>query len=134
MDLYVDGASSGNPGLSGAGIVLVAEGIHEQVSLFLGEMTNHEAEFMAAKRGLELALTYKPDFIRLYSDSKIVVASIEKEYVKNPLFKPHLDEVLLLAGKVPLFFTNYLHVSQNKQADKLARQAIQQAKKRGIQG
>ncbi|WP_439442786.1 ribonuclease HI family protein [Listeria aquatica] len=129
MDVFVDGASSGNPGLSGAGIVLVSDNLHEQKAIFLGTMTNHEAEFLAVKRGLELALTFKPTLVRLYSDSKIVVSSIEKQYAKNSLFKPHLDEILKLSEQIPLFFINYRHVSQNKKADDLARQAIQNAKK-----
>ncbi|EUJ19579.1 ribonuclease HI family protein [Listeria aquatica] len=129
MDVFVDGASSGNPGLSGAGIVLVADNLHEQKAIFLGTVTNHEAEFLAVKRGLELALTFKPTLVRLYSDSKIVVSSIEKQYAKNSLFRPHLDEILKLSEQIPLFFINYRHVSQNKKADELARQAIQNAKK-----
>ncbi|MBC1399608.1 ribonuclease HI family protein [Listeria fleischmannii] len=125
MDVFVDGASSGNPGLSGAGVVLKSDQIYEQHALPIGILTNHEAEFIACKIGLELALTHNPDFVRLYTDSKIVIDSVEKRYAKNPLFKPHLDAILQLAELVPLFYINYRNVSQNKKADELARQAIQ---------
>ncbi|HCW3315550.1 TPA: ribonuclease HI, partial [Listeria monocytogenes] len=51
MEVFVDGASAGNPGPSGAGIVLKAEGIYEQFAIPLTVMTNHEAEFIAIKLG-----------------------------------------------------------------------------------
>ncbi len=56
MEVFVDGASAGNPGPSGAGIVLKAEGIYEQFAIPLTVMTNHEAEFIAIKLGLEEAI------------------------------------------------------------------------------
>ncbi|WP_099222218.1 ribonuclease HI family protein [Listeria costaricensis] len=129
MEIYVDGASSGNPGLSGAGVVLVANGIYEQHAIPLGAYTNHEAEFMAVKLGLELACSKQPTLIRLYTDSKIVIESIEKRHAKNPLFKPLLDQILQLIDQVPLFFIEWKNVAQNKQADQLARQAIQKARR-----
>ncbi|WP_239254481.1 ribonuclease HI family protein [Listeria ilorinensis] len=129
MEIYVDGASSGNPGQSGAGIVLIADGIYEQHAVPLGLYTNHEAEFIATKLGLELALPKQPTLIRLYTDSKIVIESIEKKHAKNLLFKPLLDEILQLIEQVPLFFIEWKNVAQNKQADQLARQAIQKARR-----
>lgn len=56
MEIFVDAASAGNPGLSGAGIVLSQGELHEQLAIPLGTMTNHEAEFIAIKLGLRRAV------------------------------------------------------------------------------
>lgn len=83
MEIYVDGASAGNPGPSGIGIVITADGIHEQISIPLGILSNHEAEFIAIKTALTKAIPYNPTFIRLYSDSKVAIEAIEKRYTKK---------------------------------------------------
>lgn len=132
MEVFVDGASAGNPGPSGAGIVLKAEGIYEQFAVPLAVMTNHEAEFIAIKLGLEEALKTQATFIRLYSDSKVAIEAIHKRHAKNPLFKPHLEAILEMADSVELFFAEWRNVSQNKQADQLAHQAIKKQKQTGI--
>lgn len=124
MEVFVDGASAGNPGPSGAGIVLKAEGIYEQFAIPLAVMTNHEAEFIAIKLGLEEAIKKQATLIRLYSDSKVAIEAIHKRHAKNPLFKPHLEAILEMADSFELFFAEWRNVSQNKQADQLARQAI----------
>lgn len=131
MEAFVDGASAGNPGPSGAGIVLKADGIYEQLAIPLAVMTNHEAEFIAIKLGLEAALKKQATFIRLYSDSKVAIEAIQKRHAKNPLFKHHLDEILQMSDSLTLFFVEWRHVSQNKQADQLARQAIKKQKQPG---
>ena len=52
--IYVDGASSGNPGDSGAGMVIFDENGTEisRDSVFLGKMTNNMAEYEALLRAL----------------------------------------------------------------------------------
>ncbi|EJS7914282.1 ribonuclease HI family protein [Listeria monocytogenes] len=132
MEVFVDGASAGNPGPSGAGIVLKADGIYEQFAIPLAVMTNHEAEFIAIKLGLEEALKKQATLIRLYSDSKVALEAIHKRHAKNPLFKPHLDAILEMADSLELFFAEWRNVSQNKQADQLARQAIKKQKQPGV--
>ncbi|EAF2956266.1 ribonuclease HI family protein [Listeria swaminathanii] len=132
MEVFVDGASAGNPGPSGAGIVLKADGIYEQLAIPLEIMTNHEAEFIAIKLGLEEALKKQATFIRLYSDSKVAIEAIHKRHAKNPLFKPHLEAILEMTDSLELFFAEWRNVSQNKQADQLARQAIKKQKQPGV--
>ncbi|EUJ49389.1 RNase H family protein [Paenilisteria rocourtiae] len=129
MEIYADGASAGNPGPSGIGIVITADGIHEQISIPLGILSNHEAEFIAIKTALAKAIPYNPSFIRLYSDSKVAVDAIEKRYVKNPLFQSHLDAILHFIEPLDLFFIQWIPSASNKKADDLARQAIHKHKK-----
>jgi len=66
--IYTDGASSGNPGPSGIG-VLLKYGEHEKtISKYIGEATNNIAELEAIKAGL-LAVRKKNKPVRIFTDS-----------------------------------------------------------------
>ena len=67
--LFTDGASSGNPGPSGIG-VLLRYGEHEkEISQFIGNATNNIAELKAIQAGL--AAVKRTDIpVRLFTDSK----------------------------------------------------------------
>jgi ribonuclease HI len=67
--VFTDGASSGNPGPSGIG-VLLRYGAHEkEISEFIGNATNNIAELKAIQAGLSAVKdTAKP--VRLFTDSK----------------------------------------------------------------
>lgn len=127
LEIYVDAATAGNPGESGIGIFIKGEGHHIKISEPIGVMTNHEAEFVALVRGLEEAEKLQSTLISMRSDSKIVVASIEKRYVKSEQFKPHLDAALAIIDRFDLFFIKWIPDDQNKAADVLARQAIKRS-------
>lgn len=124
LEVYIDGASAGNPGPSGIGIFIKGEGQHIKVSEPIGITNNHIAEFTALVRGLEEALKIGATFVSMRSDSKIVVSSIDKEYVKNEEFKPFLSEAMALIEQFELFFIKWIPDKENKAADVLAREAI----------
>ncbi|MGG0654918.1 ribonuclease HI family protein [Rummeliibacillus pycnus] len=125
LEVYIDAASAGNPGPSAIGIFIKGEGHQVQISEPVGITNNHIAEFMALIRGLQEAAKLSTHIISVRSDSKIVVASIEKEFVKNEDYKPYLEEALKLTEQFELFFIKWIPDSQNKAADALARQGIQ---------
>ena len=56
IEVYIDGASAGNPGPSGAGIFIKGNGTAEKYSIPLGMMSNHEAEYHAFIKALEICL------------------------------------------------------------------------------
>ncbi|ATP39722.1 ribonuclease HI [Solibacillus sp. R5-41] len=128
LEVYIDGASAGNPGPSGIGIFLKGEGILEKISEPIGITNNHQAEFIALVRGLEEAKKTGTTFVSMRSDSKIVVSSVDKAYVKNEEFKPYLEKALQLIKQFDLFFIKWIPDKENKAADALAREAIQKAK------
>ena len=67
--LFTDGASSGNPGPSGIG-VLLRYGEHEkEISKYIGNATNNIAELKAIEAGLS-ALKNMDMPVRLFTDSK----------------------------------------------------------------
>ena len=124
LEVYIDGASAGNPGPSGIGIFIKGEGQHVKISEPIGNTNNHQAEFTALLRGLEEALKIGSSFVSVRSDSKIVVSSIDKAYVKNEDFKPYLEQALSLIEQFDLFFIKCIPEKDNKAADVLAREAI----------
>lgn len=71
IHVYTDGASSGNPGPAGIG-VLLQYGPHErEISRYIGSATNNIAELLAVKAALE-SIKRKDIAIRLYTDSSYV--------------------------------------------------------------
>ncbi|WP_174616393.1 reverse transcriptase-like protein [Virgibacillus ihumii] len=129
IEVYTDGASSGDPGISGAGIYIKAAGQTYEYSIPLGKMSNHEAEFLAIVNALEICLIQFPDEILSFrSDSKLAVDTIEKDFTKNERFLPLLEKIRAASDDFPYFFIKWIPEKQNGQADKLARKAIQSQK------
>jgi len=129
IEVYIDGASSGHPGISGAGIFIKASGKIYEYTIPLGNMTNHEAEFHAVMKALDICLEKFPgEILSFQSDSQIVVHSIEKNYVKNKQFKHLLIQIMEKASEFPYFFIKWIPGNQNSHADRLAKQAIQMQK------
>ena len=123
-EVYIDGASAGNPGPSGAGIFIKGDGVVETYSIPLGVMSNHEAEFQALIYALKTCLEKNYQVVSFRTDSELVNNAVEKEFVKNKLYAPLLQKALSLTAKFDLFFMKWIPSSENKQADQLARLAI----------
>ena len=126
ITVFTDGASNGNPGYSGAGLYINDEGHIYEHSIPLGYMSNHEAEFHAVIKALEICNEKFPNHILAFqTDSKIVVDTIEKNYTKNNAFQPLLKHIQSKAKKHPHFFIKWIPSRQNSHADQLAKRAIQ---------
>jgi ribonuclease HI len=124
IEVYIDGASAGNPGPSGAGIYIKGNGDVHRFSIPLGSMTNHEAEFHAFIKALEICLQKGFKTVSFRTDSELVNKAVEKEFVKNKLYAPLLDSAMDLTRQFDLFFLKWIPSSMNKAADELARKAI----------
>ena len=126
IEVYIDGASAGNPGPSGAGIFIKGNGIAEKFSIPLGMMSNHEAEYHAFIKALELCLEkgYSHSVVSFRTDSELVNKAVEKEFAKNKLYAPLLEHALQLSKQFELFFMKWIPSIENKVADELARLAI----------
>ena len=79
VELYSDGACSGNPGPGGYGTILVYEGVEKEFSGGEKNTTNNRMELTGAIVGLE-ALKY-PCEVVLCSDSKYLIDSVTKGWV-----------------------------------------------------
>ncbi|WP_106496343.1 ribonuclease HI family protein [Lentibacillus sp. Marseille-P4043] len=125
IEVYTDGAASGNPGNSGAGIYIKASGNIYEYSFPLGILSNHEAEFEAVLKALQICKERFPDEILSFrSDSRIVVDVVEKDFTKNQTFLPYLEKIRTEASAFPHFFIKWIPEKKNNHADQLARKAI----------
>ncbi|MBS4199448.1 reverse transcriptase-like protein [Bacillus sp. FJAT-49732] len=124
IEVYIDGASAGDPGPSGAGIYIKNNGKAESFSIALGMMNNHEAEFHALIKSLEICIEDGFSIVSVRSDSTTVVDAVEKEYARNEKHRILLTKALSLASQLDLFFIKWIPSKENKHADQLARQAI----------
>ena len=80
--MYTDGASRGNPGPGGYGVVLLAGSNKKELSGGFKKTTNNRMELLAVIAGLE-ALKKQGLHIVIYSDSKYVVDSVEKGWLNT---------------------------------------------------
>lgn len=126
--VHIDGASRGNPGEAGIGIVIEdCEGnIIKRYNEYIGTKTNNEAEYAALKKGLELAAHYCRKHVTILSDSELIVRQRRKQYKTR---KKHLKGLAKEVGAFEAMFeiVEYQSVprEQNREADKLANQAIE---------
>lgn len=79
LDIYTDGACSGNPGPGGYGVVLLYAGKRKELSGGEESTTNNRMELLAVIQGLkELKQSCS---VNLYSDSKYIVDAINKGWL-----------------------------------------------------
>ncbi len=125
--INVDGASSGNPGRSGAGIVARDKdgNIILTRSVFLGEMTNNMAEYEALLIALNDAVQNSVKEVTVYTDSQLVANQINGLYkIKNMTLFQYVKKIKQTIGNFDHFAINYIPREQNREADKLAKDAI----------
>jgi len=124
--IYIDGASLGNPGLSGAGIVAFDEDGNEvwRESVHLGQMTNNMAEYEALIRALRKVVDGIALPVRVYTDSQLVANQVLGKYrIKNERLKVYTEEAHRLIRKLSRFSVEYIPREGNRLADKLAKDA-----------
>ncbi|MDR2000310.1 MAG: ribonuclease HI [Zoogloeaceae bacterium] len=138
VDIYTDGACSGNPGPGGWGAVLRYNGHEKELFGYAPETTNNRMEMTAVIESLK-SLT-RPVPIRLHTDSQYVQQGItkwihgwkqrgwktaNKEPVKNEDLWRALDA--LAAGRQIewLWVKGHAGHPENERADALARRGIE---------
>ena len=131
LDIYIDGASKGNPGHSGIGVVICSEGkTIKNISSYIGEATNNVAEYTALIYALEEALLLKAKTLKINTDSQLLARQLNKIYrVKHEgIINLYNQAVQLLTGfeKVLICF---IPREKNQRADELATDAIKKALK-----
>jgi ribonuclease HI len=127
--IYIDGASLGNPGQSGAGIVSYDEQGNEvwRESVHLGAMTNNMAEYEALVRALRKAREMAVASVSVYTDSQLVANQVLGSYrIKNDRLRKYLQEAQNLIEDFNRFEIQYIPREKNGLADKLAKSAAAQ--------
>jgi ribonuclease HI len=130
--IYTDGGARNNPGPAAAGVVIF-DGNAEVIELkqFLGPQTNNWAEYEAVAIALaeakRLGLAGRPVEVRL--DSKLVAEQLMGNWkIKEPTLKPQWAKVrTMMAADFPGIIFKHIPREQNKQADRLVNEALDEA-------
>jgi ribonuclease HI len=132
--IHTDGASSGNPGPAGLGVVLVWQDRRREISEPLGETTNNVAELSAILEGLRAVK--RPELpVRLHTDSAYAIGVlVEGHRVRKNVElvreirreMARFDDLVLV--KVPA----HSGVPENERADRLARSAQRRRPDQGL--
>ncbi|MDN5332272.1 MAG: ribonuclease [Tepidanaerobacteraceae bacterium] len=127
LKVYVDGASRGNPGNAGIGIVMLDENgnVVKEMSDYIGQTTNNIAEYTALVTALKEALEMGCEEIEVFSDSELMVKQINGEYqIKNEGIRRLYSQVAQLVKEFKSFSINHVKREYNKRADELANEGI----------
>lgn len=130
--IYTDGASGGNPGPAGIGIVIndKDDRVVGKVSSFIGKGTNNYAEYSALIRALKIAIHFKTKDLRIRTDSELVVKQVKGEYkVSSEKIKPLYEEAIKLKRMINSFRIEHIPRSLNEKADYLAKKALSSSQK-----
>lgn len=130
FEIFSDGASSGNPGPSAIGVVILEEGVTlREIAESIGLATNNVAEYRALIRGLTEARQLGAEHVRLRTDSELVFYQIKGEYkVKHENMKLlHAQAVEILKSFKKVEF-KVVPREQNSAADRLATSVLKKKK------
>jgi len=144
VEIYTDGACSGNPGRGGWGAILIYKGKEKELSGFEEQTTNNRMELKAVIEGLK-ALK-EPCIVRLYSDSAYVINAFQngwfeewkrngwtrgskKEELKNADLWQELDGLIRKHKIQWIKVKGHADNEYNNRCDKLATGEISKAEK-----
>jgi len=125
---YTDGASRGNPGESGIGVVLKERDGDDLATIngYTGIMTNNQAEYRALLECLKAVAKLPCRHLMVNSDSELMVRQLNGQYkVRDAQLKTVMEKVRSILRRAPFEF-EIRHVlrEENAEADALANQSI----------
>lgn len=142
VDIYTDGACSGNPGPGGWGALLVFEGVEKELSGGETDTTNNRMEMLAAIEALNALKT--SCIVRLHTDSTYLKDGITKwifnwkrngwktaakKPVKNADLWQALEEAIARHQVEWHWVKGHAGHVENERADALARAGMEPFKK-----
>ena len=128
LRVYIDGASKGNPGPSGIGVVICKDSeTVKNISRYIGHATNNTAEYTALICGLLECLDLKADSVIIHTDSQLLCRQINGDYkVKHPGIKELYSQSRQLISGFKKFSIHRIPREENLGADKLANLAVKE--------
>jgi ribonuclease HI len=130
VEIWTDGACSGNPGPMGIGVVVLAGDARREVGEYLGSGTNNIAELVAIERGLEVAAELAGDGARpwrVYSDSSYAIGLLDKGWKAkaNQALVARIRKAVDACPRLSFVkVAGHAGVPENERCDELARVAI----------
>ena len=124
-EAYIDGASHGNPGPAGVGVVVFDSGTHPvwQLAKPIGETTNNVAEYLALIYALQEALRSGWTDLTVKSDSELLVRQMNGQYkVRDARLRIFHDLARHLKEGFARCAIEHVPRAENAAADRLATQ------------
>ena len=134
ISAHCDGGARGNPGPAGFGALIqdTDGAVLAELSEFLGIQTNNFAEYCGLLASLDFALQNGHRRLRVVSDSELMVKQIHGRYkVKSPILRPLFDQAKKKIAQLDGFEITHALRHKNKDADRLANQAMDRGMRRG---
>lgn len=125
--INTDGGARGNPGPAGIGVVIRDESgkIVAKYKKYIGKATNNAAEYQALILALQAASKLGAIVLLIKMDSELIVRQMQGQYkIKEPALKKLAQEVLRLTNRFRQVTFCHIAREENKGADKLVNQAI----------
>ncbi len=125
--IHTDGGARGNPGPAAIGVVIENESgeVLLNVSRYIGQTTNNQAEYQAVYTALKEAKNLGGKILDIYLDSELVVKQLKLEYkVKNKELAPIFMKVWNLAQEFKSITWRHILREKNIKADKLVNEAL----------
>jgi ribonuclease HI len=125
----IDGGARGNPGPAGYGVrIEESDGTVVELKRSLGVATNNVAEYSGLLAALEWAVEHTIRQLRVRSDSELLVKQLRGEYrVKNPGLQQLYEQARALIRQIGQVTFEHVRREFNKDADRLANEAIDEA-------
>jgi ribonuclease HI len=133
LRVHIDGASRGNPGPAGIGVLFLRPdgAVVERLHRGIGEATNNVAEYSALLAALERAATLGIKDLEVYSDSELLVRQLQGRYqVKHPVLRPLYAAARKRIAGFSHFAISHVPRELNAEADALANRGIDEAVRR----
>jgi ribonuclease HI len=130
----IDGGSRGNPGPAAYGVVVRdARGeVVARLKKYIGQNTNNVAEYFGLIAALDYAQTHGVRALHVESDSELLVKQMRGQYkVKSGDLKPLFERARKMAGVLESFQISHVYREQNREADELVNQALDETGRGG---
>lgn len=130
--LYMDGASKGNPGDAGIGVVISDDGgnVLKELAEYIGKATNNAAEYTALIRGLQESIKLDATSVEINTDSELLARQLAGVYkVKSDNLKPLYAQAMALLKTFSSAKISHMKRELNKRADELANEGINSYRK-----
>ncbi len=125
--IYTDGGARNNPGPAGIGVVIMDENreVATQISEYIGEATNNQAEYKAVIAAMRRAKELKASELEFYLDSELIVKQLNREYrVKDKDLAPLFLQIHNLSLSFKKIIFRHIPREENEEADRLVNLAI----------
>ncbi len=134
LEVNIDGASRGNPGLSAIGIIVKQNDMtlieHYE---YLGIRTNNQAEYESLRRALEICSKMDKE-ITIFSDSELLINQRNSKYkLRNQELKVISRDISLLEKNFEKILYKHVPREKNGKADRLANRALNEHIKKNME-